>query len=91
MFAKISLESFTYEFTETLFFRNKKTREINNKCMIERVLPHGVLADTDSILRFFIFICRSESDRPDAKFRDALLEVICENETLQRFDTSHEF
>lgn len=53
VFAKISLESFTYEFTETLFFRNKKTREINDKYMIERVLPHGVLADTDSILRFF--------------------------------------
>ena len=55
MFAKISLESFTYEFTEILFFRNKKNREINDKYMIERVLSHGVLADTDSILRFFHF------------------------------------
>ena len=55
MFAKISLESFTCEFTETLFFRNKKNREINDKYMIERVLSHGVLADTDGILRFFHF------------------------------------
>ena len=28
MFAKVSIESFTYELTETFFFPNKRTREI---------------------------------------------------------------
>ena len=35
MLAKVSLESFTYEFTETFFFQNKKTREIYNKYMTD--------------------------------------------------------
>ena len=91
MFAKICLESFTYEFTETFFFPNKKTKEICDKYMIERVLLYGVLIDTDSICVFFIFICKPESDLPNAKFRDILFEVISENEILQRFDISHEF
>ena len=59
--------------------------------MIERVLLYGVLTDTESICVFFIFICKPESDLPDAKFRDVLFEVICANEILQRFDTSLEF
>ena len=91
MFAKICLESFTYEFTETFFFPNKKTKEIYEKYIIERVLLYGVLTDTDSICVFLIFICKPESDLPDPKFRDILFEVISENEILQRFDTSHEF
>ena len=37
MFAKLSLKSFVYEFTETFFFPNLKTREIYEKCMIESI------------------------------------------------------
>ena len=59
--------------------------------MTERVLSYGVLTDTDSICVFFIFICKPESDLPDAQFRDILFEVICENQILKRFDTSREF
>ena len=47
--------------------------------------------DTDSICVFLIFICRPESNLPDGKFRDVLFEVIKENETLHRLDTSHKF
>ena len=91
LLAKISLEDFAYEFTETIFFPNKKTREIYDKYMIERVFPYSVLADTDSICALFILICKPESNLPDSKFRDVLFEVIVENEILHRFDTSYEF
>ena len=40
---------------------------------------------------FFIFICKPEGNTPGEKFRDVLFEVICGNEILQRFDTSHKF
>ena len=53
-FAKVSLENLTYEFTDTFFFPNKKTREIYEKYMIKRILPYGVLMDTGSIA-FFSF------------------------------------
>ena len=59
--------------------------------MIERILPYGVLIDTDSICVFFIFVCKPESDLSGVKLRDVLFEVICENEILQRLDTSQEF
>ena len=91
MFAKVSQVIFTYEFTETFFFPYKKTRGIYDKYMIERVLPYGVLTDTDSICIFFIFICKPEGSLPNAKFRDVLFEVIVENEILHRFDISHKF
>ena len=65
MFAKISLESFVYEFTEILFFPNKKTREICDYYMIERIFPYSILTDTDSICLFFIFICKPESCAPN--------------------------
>ena len=91
IFSKIFLESFAYDFTETFFFPNKKTRRIYNKYMVERVFPYSVLTDTDSICAFFIFICKVKSDLPDSKFRDVLFEMIVENEILHRFDTSHEF
>ena len=59
--------------------------------MIERVFLYSVLKDTDSICFFFISICKPESNIPDEKFRDVLFEVICENDILHRFDTSHKF
>ena len=89
MFAKISLESFVYEFTEILFFPNKKTREICDYYMIERIFPYSILTDTDSICLFFIFICKPESCAPNLVFRDVLFEVIIKNDILHRFDTSH--
>ena len=90
-FAKLLLESFAYDFTETFFFPGKKAREIYDKNMIEPIFPYSVLTNTDSICVFFIFICKPESSLPDGKFRDVLFEVIKENEILHRFDTSHKF
>ena len=91
MFAKISLESFTYELTETFFFRNRRTRKIYNKYMIERIFPYSVLTDTGSICVFFIFICKPESNLLNSKFRDILFKAIVEDEILHRFDTPCEF
>ena len=91
MFAKISMESFTYDLTETFFFPGKKTREIYDKYMIERIFPYSLLTDTDIICVFFIFICKPESSLPDGKFRDVLFEVIKENEILHQLDMSHKF
>ena len=91
MFAKLSLKSFVHELDEIFFFPSNKTREIYDKYMIERTFPYSVLTDTDSICLFFMFICKPESNTPDEKFRDILFKVICENEILHRFDTSHEF
>ena len=39
----------------------------------------------------FHFICKRESNLLDKKFRDVLPKVICENEILHEFNTSHEF
>ena len=61
MFAKALLESFVYDLMETIFFPNKKTKEIFNKYMIKRILPLSVSTDTGSFCVFVIFICRPES------------------------------
>ena len=91
MFAKLSLESFTYDFTETFFFPGKKRNEIYDKYMIEQIFLYLVLKDTDSICVVFIFIQKPESNLPDGKFRNVLLEITKENEILHRFDMSHKF
>ena len=88
IFAKTSLESFANDFTEIFFFPNKKTREIYNKYMIERVFLYSVLTDTDSICIFFIFICKLESYLSNSKFKDVLFEVIVENEILTHLTNS---
>ena len=84
MFAKVSLESFVYNFTEIFLFPNKKTKEIFNKYMIERIFPCLILRHTDNICVFFIFVCKPESCTPDSQFRDVLFEVIINNDILQR-------
>ena len=89
MFTKVSLESFVYDLIETFFFPNKKTKEIYNKYMIERIFPYSILTDNNSICLFFIFICKPESCTPDSQFRDVLFDVIINNDILYRFDTSH--
>ena len=61
MFAKISMDSFTYDLAETFFFPGKKTRGIYDKYMIERIFPYSLLTDTDIICVFSIFICKPES------------------------------
>ena len=91
MFARVSLESFTYDLIETFFFPAKKTREMYEKYMIENFFPFSVLTDTDSICIFFVFIFKLESRLQDSKFRDILFDVIKENEILHRFDTSLKF
>ena len=72
MFAKVLLESFVYDLTETFSFPNARANEIYNYYMIERVFPSSTLTDTDSIYMFFIFICKPESCAPDSVFRDVL-------------------
>ena len=59
--------------------------------MIEQVFPYSVLTDTGSISFFFIFICKTESNTPEEKFRDVLFQFICENKVLHKFDISHKF
>ena len=91
MFAKVSLESFVYDLTETFFFPNKKIKEIYNKYITKRIFPYSILRVTDTICVFFIFICKPESCISDSQFRDVLFEVIINNDVLHRFDTSHKF
>ena len=40
MFAKLSLRSFIYTLTETLYFPDVTVREIYKKCQIDRILPY---------------------------------------------------
>ena len=91
MFAKLSLKSFVYELAEILFFLSNKTKAIYGNYMIEQVFPYSVLTDTGSISFFFIFICKTESNTPEEKFRDVLFQFICENKVLHKFDISHKF
>ena len=52
MFAKISLESIAYDFTETFFFPNKKTRKIYHKYLLEQVFLYSVLTDRQHLCIF---------------------------------------
>ena len=49
MFAKVLLESFVYDLTETFFFPNTQTKETYNYHIIERIFPYSILTDTSSI------------------------------------------
>ena len=89
MFAKVLIESFVYDLTETFLFPN--AQKIYNYYMIERIFSYSILTDTDSICAFFVFICESENFASDSVFRDVLLEVITKTDVLQRFDTSRKF
>ena len=56
MFAKISLESFANDFIKTFFFPNKKTREIYNKYMIERVFFYRFNRDRQHLCIFHFYL-----------------------------------
>ena len=89
MFARVSLESFVYDLTETSFFPN--AQKFYNYYMIEIIFSYFILTDTDRICIFFIFICKPESCAPDLVFRNVLFEVIIKNDVSHRFNASHKF
>ena len=91
LFAKVSLESSVYDPTEICFFPSKRTKEIYNYYMIERIFPYSILTDRGSICISLIFICKLESCAPDLVFRDFLFEVIVKNDVLNKFDTLRKF
>ena len=62
MFAKLSLKSFIYTLTETLYFPDVTVREIYKKYQIDRILSYHILTDTNSTSLLFIAISEASSD-----------------------------
>ena len=91
MFAKLSLKSFIYTLTETLYFPNDIVKEIYKKYKIGKVICYHILTDTYSTSLLFIVISDPSSDFPESKIRDVIFEVIVKTEIYKRFDTSHPF
>ena len=91
MFAKLSLESFTYDLKETFCFPQKEIVELYKKYLIEQVEILHLLTDTDSTAIQFIFISDPNSDLPEEKFRDIIFEVVVKSKIYKRSDSSHEF
>ena len=75
MFAKLSLESFTYDLIETCF-PSQLVLETYKKHKIEKVEMRHVLTDTDSTALQFIVISDPNSDVPEPKLRDIIFETI---------------
>ena len=61
------------------------------KYLIEQVKILHILTDTDSTAIQFTFISDPNSDLPEEKFRDIILEVVVKLKIYKRFDSSHEF
>ena len=72
MFAKLSLKSFIYTLTETLYFPDVTLREIYKKYQIDRVICYHILTDTDRTSLLFIVISESSSDFEESKVRDII-------------------
>ena len=91
MFAKLSLKSFTYTLTETLYFPNVIVKEIYKKYQIEKIICYHLLTDTDSTSLQFIIISDPSSNFLESKLRDIIFEVIVKTKIYNTFDTSHPF
>ena len=89
MFTKLSLKSFVCEIIETYCFPNEKTKQIFKKYQIEKVEIYHILTDTDSTSLKSIFISGLESDIPESKYREIILEFV--TDIYKRFDSSHPF
>ena len=88
MFAKLSLKSFIYTLTETLYFPDVTVREIYKKYQIDRILSYHILTDTNSTSLLFIAISEASSDFEESKVRDIIFEVIVKTSIYKRFDLS---
>ena len=91
MFTKLSLKSFVCEIIETYCFPNEKTKQIFKKYQIEKVEIYHILTDTDSTSLKSIFISGLESDIPESKYREIILEVVTSSDIYKSFDSSHPF
>ena len=91
MLAKLSLMSFIYDILETFCFPDEKVKNIYEKYQIEDVYIYDILTDTDSTSLKFGFISNAASEIPDTKYREIIFEVICANDIVKRFATSHSF
>ena len=89
MFAKLSLMSFIYELIETFYFSDEVVKKIYEKYLIEKVYIYHVLTDTNSTCLKFIFTSSTNSNIPDKKFRDKIVEVIAVSNVYNRFDSSN--
>ena len=91
MFAKLSLKSFIYTLTETLYFPDATVKEIYKKYQIDRKLCFHILTDSDSTSSLFIAIPEASNDFEESKVRDIIFEVIVKLSIYKRFDSSHPF
>ena len=71
--------------------RLKKTKQIFDKHIIEKVEIFYILTDTDSTSLKFVFISDPTSSIPESKYREILFEVITSSRIYKRFDSSHPF
>ena len=88
MFAKGYLESFIYDLVEIFCFLQKKIVDLN-KNIRDGWIFH-ILTNTEGPALKFIFISDLNSDLPEDKFRDVILEVIVTSKIYKRFDTPHD-
>ena len=91
MFAKLSLKSIIYDLAETFYFPSELVLDIFKKYKIEKIEINHILTDTESSALQFIIISDPNSDTPEAKFRDAIFEVIVSTKIYKRFDSSNKF
>ena len=91
MFAKLSLKNFIYELKETICILDETDSNIDQKYTIEKVEIFHISTDTGSTSLKFIFICNSNNDISDNKYRDVIFEVIVASKIYKRSDSSHQF
>ena len=50
-----------------------------------------LLADTDGAYMMFLPTCKTESNTPDDKFRDIVIEVVASTSLIEILDRLHQF
>ena len=91
MYTKLSLKSFIDDLVETFYFPSQLVLDIYKKYKIQKIKINHIVTGTDSAALQFIIISDRNSDTPERKFRDIILEVIVATKIYKRFDSSYEF
>ena len=90
MFAKTSLQSFTYDVIDVFYFPDESAKKIYEKYQIKTCFLYQNLTDTGSTSLFFIFICNHGCSVSEKTSRDIIFKVY-NFQILNTLDLSDDF
>ena len=91
MFAKTLLQSFIYDVINVFCFATNQVKETYQQNRLIKCFIYLILADTDTCLLQFLFVCDSRSNISAKESQKLIFKILLQSKLQESLDTSEKF